>query len=228
MVVKSISKKMALEMARDTIGGLSEPSKMPWYSYSIPAELCNVGSQLRKIVGTSCEDCYACKGRYVFGVVQDAMWRRYNTIDSDTWVDDMVSTIDRLSVGVDSSLLYFRWHDSGDLQSIDHLKKIVDIAIKLPHIRFWLPTREVGVITRYQKDVSSSFPDNLCVRISAVMVDTVALPRQYGLPVSTVHTDDSKMHDLAIKCEASSRGGKCGDCRHCWNTSTLCVSYPKH
>ena len=227
MVAKSISKKMALEMARDTIGGLSEPSKMPWYSYSIPASYCNVGSQLAKLPNTVCSDCYACKGRYLFGTVLDAMQRRYDTLDSDTWVDDFASLLDRLSVGVDSSLLYFRWHDSGDIQSLEHLKRIVAVAIKTPHIRHWLPTRECEVIARYHKEVSSSFPGNLCVRISGVMIDTSNPPRQYGLPVSTVHTD-SKLHPDAIGCEAYTRGGRCGGCRLCWDNSVFWVSYPKH
>ena len=54
-------------------GGLSAPSKMPCHSFSISAKRCKVGSKLRKVVGSTCNKCYALKGRYVFPNVERAM-----------------------------------------------------------------------------------------------------------------------------------------------------------
>ncbi len=53
-------------------GTLSKPSKMPGWSYGIPAKECKVGSKLAKIPGTVCHGCYALKGCYVFPNVQAA------------------------------------------------------------------------------------------------------------------------------------------------------------
>lgn len=58
------------------IGGLSNPSKMPWYAWSISAKHCITGSKLREVAGSTCSHCYACKGFYPLPIVQDAMERR--------------------------------------------------------------------------------------------------------------------------------------------------------
>lgn len=223
------SKKIALEMAKKTIGGLSEPSKMPWYSYSIPAEYCQTGQKLAKVPGSVCSDCYACKGRYLFGVVQTAMNRRFDTIDNPNWVDDFVETLNRLSIGVPDEDLYFRWHDSGDIQSVDHLAHIFQIAERLPHIRFWLPTREIGYVNTLFRMTDGLMPANLTIRLSAAMVDQSNPPGMLslGLPVSTVHTEGN-MNTQATLCEAYTRGGKCADCRACWDSNVRWVSYLKH
>ena len=49
---------------RHTGGGLQIVSKMPGYCYAIPASKCKVGSKLRKVVGSTCEQCYAFEGFY--------------------------------------------------------------------------------------------------------------------------------------------------------------------
>jgi len=58
------------------IGGLSSPSKMPCYSYSLPAKDCILGSKLAQLPGTTCHGCYALKGFYVMPNVKAAMERR--------------------------------------------------------------------------------------------------------------------------------------------------------
>jgi hypothetical protein len=58
------------------VGGLSKPSKMPGWAYGIPAKECKTGSKLQSVEGSTCYDCYALKGCYVFKVVQDAQYRR--------------------------------------------------------------------------------------------------------------------------------------------------------
>jgi hypothetical protein len=58
------------------VGGLSKPSKMPGWAYGIPAKECKTGKKLQNIEGSTCYNCYALKGCYVFKVVQDAQYRR--------------------------------------------------------------------------------------------------------------------------------------------------------
>jgi len=63
-------------------GTLSKPSKMPGWSYGIPAKECKTGSKLAKIPGTVCHGCYALKGCYVFPNVQEAQYKRLSCFET--------------------------------------------------------------------------------------------------------------------------------------------------
>ena len=54
-------------------GSLSKPSKMPGYAYGLPAKECKTGKKLQEVKGSTCYNCYAMKGCYVFKVVQAAI-----------------------------------------------------------------------------------------------------------------------------------------------------------
>ena len=102
------------------VGGLSKPSKMPGWSIGIPAKECKTGGKLQQVKGSVCYDCYALKGCYVFKVVQDAQYRRLAAISSPQWVEAMATLINSKKPDV------FRWHDSGDVQDLNHLQKIYE------------------------------------------------------------------------------------------------------
>ena len=155
---------MKIKELENHLGTLSKPSKMPGFSFSIPAQKCITGSKLRLKKNSTCSSCYALKGRYVFPNVKDALFNRLNKMNSlgfPVWIELMTELISRKE-----KKGFFRWHDSGDLQSIEHLKAIIQIARNLPGIKFWLPTREIKILKDYLKD-SGSIPDNLNIRISA-------------------------------------------------------------
>ena len=199
-------------------GSLSAPSKMPCYGYSIPARHCLVGQRMRNVDGSVCEVCYALKGRYLFSNVQTAMEKRYKSLTDPLWVPAMVFMIDH------SGDDYFRWHDSGDLQGVWHLKKIAQVAEALPKVTFWLPTREYGIISDYLSE-GNSIPKNLTIRLSALMIDgpaPVAIAKRLGAVVSGVAKGES------FTCPASNQGNVCGDCRACWDKNTFSVNYKKH
>ena len=69
-----------LKATWEKVGGLSKPSKMPGYGYSISAKKCHVGSRLRKIENSVCSTCYALKGRYVFDNVKKAHANRFRAM----------------------------------------------------------------------------------------------------------------------------------------------------
>ena len=123
--------------ALEFVGGLSNPSKMPCHSYGISAKLCETGAKLAKVEGSVCWDCYALKGMYADWntPVHNAHARRLEAMQSPDWVSAMVFLITR------KKMAYFRWHDSGDLQSFQHLLNLVTIAEQCPGTQFWLPTR---------------------------------------------------------------------------------------
>ena len=100
---------------------LSKPSKMPGFAIGIPAKECKTGSKLRKIKGSVCYGCYALKGCYVFPDVQAAQYKRLRAISHPLWVEAMAQQINSKKSKV------FRWHDSGDVQDLQHLKKIYEV-----------------------------------------------------------------------------------------------------
>lgn len=199
----------------DIVGGLSKPSKMPGWSYGIPAEACKIGSLLRKVKGSTCSGCYALKGMYVFPNVKKALARRLESISNPLWEAAMQELISRKCKKVP----YFRWHDSGDIQDLEHLSKIVRIAKNLPGISFWLPTRETAIVKEFL--AGNSFPANLTVRVSAPMIGRA--PEKISGTVGS-----SVENPSAFQCPAPGQGNSCQDCRACWNFKVEEVSYHKH
>lgn len=197
---------------------LSQTSKMPCQSWSIPATLCKVGSKLAQVPGSICHGCYALKGFYRMPNVQAALGSRVAQMKSKSWVNGMIKLI-----GETEKSGFFRWFDSGDLQSLANLVDIVEIAKALPEIRFWLPTKEYGFVSEY-KELHGDFPDNLTVRLSAYMLDKDgpnSLAIDLGLTTSEVRSKGET-------CPAGKQGNKCGDCRACWSKSVQTVIYKKH
>jgi hypothetical protein len=206
-----------IKEALEFVGGLSSPSKMPCHSYGISAYRCDTGSKLVDVVGSTCADCYALKGFYGDWNtnLHKAHQKRYEAMQKSEWVSAMVFLITRKKMD------YFRWHDSGDLQSFQHLLNLVTIAEACPGTSFWLPTREKKYVNQYQK-AFGDFPSNLVVRVSATMVDDKA--GDYA-NTSTVHQDKAP---IGLACKAPEQDGKCMECRACWDKSVVNVSYAKH
>ena len=208
---------MKTEKALFIIGGsLSKPSKMPGWSIGLPAKECKTGSKLRHVKDSVCYDCYALKGCYVFKVVQDAQYRRLAAITGDKWVEAMAHLINSKKPDV------FRWHDSGDVQDLDHLKKIYAVCRLTPGKRHWLPTREAWIKKHlYDK------PDNLVIRFSAPMVNQRA-HASWPNSSSVITKDQPWFGATSIVCPSSKQGNQCLDCRQCWNPDIKNISYIAH
>lgn len=201
-----------LKAAEQVAGKLSTPSKMPGYAYGLPATACITGALVAKIPGTVCNKCYALKGRYTFPNVRNAQEFRLNAIKHPDWVDAMVFMIKKREE------TYFRWHDSGDIQGPDHLKKIVEIANRCPKVKFWLPTREVRMVREYLSE-HGRFPDNLVVRVSGNIIDG-------KIPTGHIHTSTVVTENPT--CPSSRQGNVCADCRMCWDPNIATLSYLEH
>ena len=63
-LTKNITKKELTNF----VGSLGKPSKMPGFSYGIPAINCNIGSNLTKVKNSVCFDCYAQKSNYQYPI----------------------------------------------------------------------------------------------------------------------------------------------------------------
>ena len=200
---------MLKKEARKIVGGLSTPGKMPCYSINLPATECKVGAKLARVPGTTCHGCYALKGRYRFKKTKEAMARRLAALTDPLWVQAMTTLI--------TGHKYFRWHDSGDLQNVRHLKNIFEVCLRTPDTLHWLPTREAGFLIYWQ--FGEKVPKNLIIRLSATKVNGPA-PSWWPW-TSTVSTEGKT-------CPAPDQGGKCRSCRACWDRSVSNVVYAKH
>ena len=202
---------MLKKEARQITGGLSAPSKMPGPAFNLPAWSCATGAKLAKIQGTPCHGCYAMKGRYRFPNVKAALNRRLEKLHDPRWVESMVTLI--------TGQPWFRWHDSGDLQSVQHLKNIFEVCKRTPGTSHWLPTREARFLSLMDPAV---VPKNLKIVLSDHMNDQARPPTwwPYTSGVTTAHQ--------RVTCPASKQGNKCLDCRKCWDRSVKRVIYGKH
>lgn len=209
-----------IEDGETVVGSLSSPSKMPCHGYSIPAKFCQTGTKLHKVEKSVCSKCYALKGRYVFPHVISAMERRFYSIDNPLWSEAMAFLISKKEKSG-----FFRWHDSGDIQSVKHLEKIVEVCKKTPKIKHWLPTREYGIVSDFL-DKHKSFPKNLNVRLSGFMVNLPPpseIAKRLNVTTSSVTTNPKE-----VTCPSNKQGNKCLDCRNCWNHRIKSIVYHAH
>ena len=178
---------------------------MPEGSYNIPASACQTGQILAKVEGTPCSGCYALKNRYAMPVQKAAMERRLKSLNHPDWVEAMTTLVKKKK--------HFRWHDSGDIQSVAHLKKIYEVCINTPKTMHWLPTQERQYLPM------GSYPKNLVIRLSNAKNNSK--PGNAWTHLSTVV-------DEGGDCPASRQGNQCKSCRRCWDRNVKHVTYPKH
>lgn len=215
--------ELTLNEALEIIGGLSNPSKMPWYGWSTDAKACHTGSKLRQTKGTICSKCYAHKGFYVFKNVRSAMSRRLEALKDPRFVEAFIFALNELYRRSKKKENRFRWHDSGDLQGVEHLEMIVEIAKGTPQIEHYLPTKEPGYVAQFLKG-GGEFPSNLHVKISNPMIGQAFEKAPMGLSHTSVGVDDDPR---MFQCPAlKKQGNKCLDCRMCWTGAN--INYPIH
>ena len=149
---------MKVSEARAAVGGLSVPSKMPCYSFGISADHAKRAASLPRLRAAYAIHAMPKKARINGRPTKNAHERRINLIGTSNWVDNMVRAINNAD--------YFRWFDSGDLQSDEMLADIVRVALATPDTKHWLPTHENFMVSRYLRK-HGKFPSNLTVRVSA-------------------------------------------------------------
>lgn len=221
--------KMTKTVAAAVCGGLSQTTKMPCKSSSLPTEACITGFQMAKLPGSICSICYADRGNYAKYAVNikpaqfarlDSVWQAMeDRAEAELWLSAMVALI-----GSDE---YFRHHDSGDLQGLAHLELIAELAMLTPNCKHWLPTREYGIVKEYIAK-HGALPDNLIVRLSAMYFDEpVKVPASLqGVKNVTVSNVHKVSEPMGFACKSTQQDGKCLDCRACW--SDVAVSYAAH
>jgi hypothetical protein len=200
---------MLVKDALKITDSFTKTSKMPGLSYSLPAWACQTGSKLRKVKTSPCYGCYAMKNNYIrYPAIKIAQYRRLAAIKMEGWTRAMAVQILKQK--------YFRWHDAGDVQSHEHMAKIIEVCKLTPNTKHWLPTQERQYLPK-PEDV----PANLIIRLSRSKVDG---------PAGNAWTHDSGVttQEGERTCPAPDQGGACKDCRACWNKDIKSVIYGKH
>jgi hypothetical protein len=124
---------------------------------------------------------------------------------------------------------YFRVHDSGDMFSPAYAQCWLQVCQQLPQVKFWIPTRAwqqpsvplpvfdplLGVLRQLAQLT------NVTVRPSALNFGDSA-PNIAGLHAGSTADGPGAL------CPSALQGGKCLDCRTCWDSQTVAVSYRRH
>lgn len=222
---------MTLKMGLEIIGGLSNPSKMPWFSWSTPAHECITGRKLHLQPGTVCSKCYALKGFYMWPAAKAALARRFLALKDPAFVDAFIVVLTEKYKNTKSTYKLgrktvkenrFRWHDSGDLASLHHLFFINEIAKQTPFLDHWLPTREIAILKAFRESGVEQAP-NLQIKYSNALIGAKANNPPAGCSQTTVGRDtDKSLH----QCPAPKQDGQCKNCRACWDGKD--VNYHQH
>tara|TARA_B100001146_G_C16172781_1_gene430877 strand:+ start:375 stop:1028 length:654 start_codon:yes stop_codon:yes gene_type:complete len=197
----------------------SSPSKMPCYSWDLQAlDDCIGSTDTEGNLVPACTICYATEGFYV--MPNAVKLREHNQEDwkRDAWVDEFVYLL--------RDQLYFRWFSSGDIKWWKLADKILEVMKRTPHCKHWLPTRMLKA--RFKKHVKiinkmAELP-NVSVRFSSDSIDG-SYSDEHGSTIIPQTIDDS---DSVVVCRAYDRGGKCGECRACWDKNVKLIAYVAH
>ena len=197
---------------------LSKTSKLGTKSWSLQAlDTCPGSKNPDGSLVPACSGCYATTGMYHFGAVKavradnKADWKRAE------WVTDMVKAL--------SKDKHFRWFDSGDMYSLELAEKMYQIMVNTPNTKHWLPTR-MYKFAKFQDILSkmAALP-NVMVRFSSDAVDGTYTKGVHG---STILPNATSADSNTFVCSAPDQGGKCLDCRACYDKSVPVVGYIAH
>ncbi len=195
---------------------LSETSKLGCKSWSLQAiETCPGAVGDNGNLVEVCQGCYATGGNYRFPNVKRVREVNKQEWQADTWVLDMIKALQ------DSR--FFRWFDSGDMYALELAEKIYQVCQATPWCHHWIPTRMYKFAKfREVLDRLNALP-NVVVRFSG---DNIGEAPKFGQFVSMVVAPEV-LHD-AHACPAYAQGGKCLDCRACWDKGVHNVAYLAH
>ena len=233
---------------------LSAPSKMPCFSFGLPARkscprangtICNGTGKGKK------DGCYAFeRGFYGMSNVKASQQARFDwtrrMLQTDAglneWVTYMVDAIKRATHGRREKL--FRIHDSGDFFSARYAYAWYLVCQQLPFIAFWAPFRgwqqptcgntasglnPFKVMTEADGLLSqllalAALP-NVTLRPSALNFGDDA-PKVKGFHAGSTASESTV--DGCYPCPAKQQDNNCGSCRVCWHAKSTAVMYAKH
>lgn len=208
---------------------LSDPSKLPCKSYSLPAgETCTGSVDKHGNIKLSCINCYAQKGNYRWKNTKALReFNRQNWRDTQ-WVNEISDMLNESKDDV------FRWFDSGDIYHPKLAEKIYKVMKGTSNTQHWLPTQSYSnpkVLPWLQK--MSKLP-NVMVRYSSGQTNGGFL-NQHGSTIVQLEqvrngTVSEKIHVCKVYKDKQTGYDvrQCGDCRKCWSKEVPIVAYVQH
>lgn len=198
---------------------ISKTSKLDGIlSWSLQAiDTCPGAIESPGVLVDACKGCYATTGNYNYPNVKAPRLSNREDWQRLDWVDDMVKALD--------SSRYFRWFDSGDVFSLGLAEKILEVMVRTPWCKHWLPTRMYKFPKFKQVLQSMQSLDNVSVRFSS---DSVTGQFIDGLHGSVIVPTSEDATDKMTLCKAYEHDGKCSGCRACWDKSVPLIAYPAH
>jgi hypothetical protein len=118
------------------------------FNFGIPAFEDADGKRTCPFAGSCAKFCYAQKGAYIWSNVKPAFQFRYLATKSDDFVENMVAELTKKRVDI------LRVHDSGDYYSKAYIGKWMEIAKRLPNVRFYSYTKSIPLF------LDLDIPDN--------------------------------------------------------------------
>jgi len=193
-------------------------------SWSLPALThCPGAREKGGLIVEVCRGCYAREGCYHFPSTKAV--RESNVLDykQDDWEDRVIAKLEGEE--------YFRWFDSGDVDTPVLAAKLHRIVKATPDTKHWIPTRshKFKRIDRHLRLIDEE--PNACVRISSdnigvPIVEYVAGARR---PSSVVIKNANDVPDGATVCNSyKTKPAKCNGCRACWDKTVETIAYPIH
>ena len=195
---------------------LSKTSKLGTKSWSLQAvQDCpgSIGADGQLV--PACSGCYATTGCYNFKGT-----KAVRAVNREAWKEP--GFVDAFTAALKKEK-HFRWFDSGDMYSLSLAKKIYAIMVATPGTKHWLPTR-MQKFAKFQPIIKAmnELP-NVMVRFSSDEIDGTYTK---GLHGSTIVPEGDSTD--AFICSAPSQGGKCLDCRACYDKSIPVIGYIAH
>jgi len=197
---------------------LSKTSKLGTFSWSLQAiETCpgSVGADGQLVA--ACSGCYATTGMYNFPGVKAPRAANKEDWKREGFVADFITALRKQT--------HFRWFDSGDMYSLELAEKMLAIMEGTPSTKHWLPTR-MHKFAKFQGIISkmASLP-NVMVRPSSDAVDGTFTKGVHG---STIIPEGNAIPSGVTVCTAPEQGGKCLDCRACYDKQVPVIGYIAH
>lgn len=165
----------------------------------------------------ACRGCYATTGNYNYPNVKAPRISNKEDWQRIDWADDMVAALD--------SDRYFRWFDSGDMYSLGLAEKILEVMIRTPWCKHWMPTR-MHKFPKFRAVLTAMQAlENVMVRFSSDSVTGEYIKGTHGSVIVPMPIDVKPGMRL---CEAYEKAGKCSGCRSCWDKKIPVIAYPAH
>ena len=205
-------------MTAASINKVSRTSKLGTFSWSLQAVTdCpgSVGADGQLV--DACKGCYATAGCYNFPDTKKVRADNKLAWQEADWVDVMVAKLKKQT--------HFRWFDSGDVYALKLAEKMLAVMQATPNTKHWLPTR-MAKFPKFQPILAAmqALP-NVMVRFSSDSVNGTFTPQLHG---STIIPDATSAPAGVTVCHAPAQGGKCLDCRACYDKSVAVIGYVAH